>query len=137
MLPLNLSLSACIKDSKCCISAGGTMTMPTDSPTPVRVFLAVGKACSDGPPTSSPTAAPSAGWIEASSITSLGGDDYQVTFPGMTTSDPRCVTPCDAPYGVCVWVYFADGTSNCKCESNFNPATYCSQQPNGVCTACA
>lgn len=125
-----LSLSVCTQSSKCCVIATGYISSNLPG-APTRVFLGVGKSCTDTPPID-----PSAtGWIEATSIVSLGGNDYQLTFPTISTNDPRCVTPCDSSYPVCVWSVDPNGIEHCGQLQPFNPASYCGSQPLG-CPAC-
>lgn len=128
-------VSVCTQSSKCCLGAAPIVTANSSQSPPARAFLAVGKACTDPPPISSLSGTASAPWVEASSISSAGGGNYQVTFPGFGASDPRCVTPCSATYSVCIWTFYADGTSSCDQET-IDPATHCAAQPMG-CPVCA
>jgi hypothetical protein len=130
-----LPLTVCVNGSSCCIQAGGALQLlPGHSP-PARVFFGVNRDCSDSDrPISSPNGSPAAGWVEAASITSLESDAYNIGFPAFSGGDPRCVSTCDNDYPVCVWTYYADGSSSCE-HTQVNPADICEALPQG-CPEC-
>lgn len=128
-------VTVCMQSSACCINATPVVSENPVSSPPTRVFIGVGRSCDDDPPISSPTGSASAPWVEATSISSVGGGDYQVTFPGIVASDPRCVTPCSANYSVCIWTLHADGTTSCD-ERTFDPGAHCTELTQG-CPECA
>ena len=133
-----ISLAICTKSSQCCILASA-IVLPKNGSPPVRAFVGVGVNCQSSPPISSRTSslsiAPPGPWVEANSIAPTGNGDFLVTFPAIGASDPRCVSPCNATYTVCVWVLHADGSSSCS-EETINPSTFCANQPTG-CHECA